>query len=51
VGKKGILLFEGIKGGGAAGAGHFDIWNGTETASVDEHWTDAGHISLWELAE
>jgi len=45
--RTGILYFEGVAG--KSSAGHLDLWNGHETRSVADYWTESTDIWLFEL--
>ncbi len=45
-GTKAIVLFEGSFGGQP---GYFDLFNGRETRTVADHWTDSTGILYWEV--
>jgi hypothetical protein len=48
VGRRGILLFEGVKS--LHGDGHVDLWDGTQTAEArGDLWTDAESTHLYVL--
>jgi hypothetical protein len=50
LGRKGILLFEGVKSLPDT-PGVFTLWDGQQTVEPgSDYWNDARNVLLWELA-
>ncbi len=47
LGRQGIVLLQSIKS--LHGGSYIDLWNGKETASVEDYFHEAGEIAFWEL--
>ncbi len=45
VGKRGVVLFEGVHS--LHGGSKIDLWDGTETAGIDDSFAESDRISLW----